>query len=114
MPLAVVKISKELGSEVRQKLYKACNKHLTYVLNKPEKYIMVIIEDKQDIFFAGTTEPAAYLEIKSIGAFTPDQTTELSRMFCSSLKEIEIPPERVYIEFKDAQRHMWGYNSGTF
>lgn len=114
MPLAMVKVSKELNTDIRAKLHKACNDHLAHVLNKPEKYIMIIIEDKEDIFFAGSFEPAAYLEIKSIGTFTPEQTTELSRRFCSSLKEQGIPPERVYIEFKDAQRYMWGYNSATF
>jgi phenylpyruvate tautomerase PptA (4-oxalocrotonate tautomerase family) len=114
MPLALVKVSKELDSDGRKRLHKVCNDHLVRVLNKPEKYIMVIIEDKEDIFFAGTTEPAAYLEVKSIGTFTAEQTTELSNSFCSSLKEEGIPPERVYIEFKDVQRFMWGYNSTTF
>lgn len=114
MPLAMVKVSKELDSNVRKKLHKACNDHLVRVLHKPEKYIMVIIEDKKDIFFAGTTEPAAYLEVKSIGIFTPEQTTELSRCFCSLLQEEGISPERIYIEFNDAQRFMWGYNSTTF
>ena len=114
MPLAMVKVSKELDSTVRSDLHKACNDHFVTVLNKPEKYIMVIIEDKKDIFFAGSTDPAAYVEIKSIGTFTPDVTTKLSQKFCSTLQEQGIPPERVYIEFKDAQRHMWGYNSATF
>ncbi|MGD8630473.1 MAG: phenylpyruvate tautomerase MIF-related protein, partial [Gammaproteobacteria bacterium] len=58
--------------------------------------------------------PLAYLELKSIG-LPESRTADLSRALCEMLADAAgIDPDRVYIEFTDAPRKMWGWNSGTF
>ena len=37
------------------------------MLGKPESYVMVILEDGRDLIFGGSKDPAAYLELKSLG-----------------------------------------------
>jgi hypothetical protein len=64
--------------------------------------------------FAGSNDPLAYLELKSIGLPT-DRTTEFSQTLCDTLsQQLQIPTDRIYIEFSDAERHLWGWNGATF
>lgn len=83
-------------------------------LGKPEAYVMVRMQRNPDMRFAGTTEPLAYCELKSIG-LPESRTAEFSQALCERLEELlAIPRERVYIEFADAPRKLWGWNGGTF
>ncbi|AGA35027.1 putative ATLS1-like light-inducible protein [Thioalkalivibrio nitratireducens DSM 14787] len=83
-------------------------------LGKPEGYVMVRLAHNAAMRFAGTTDPLAYCELKSIG-LPEARTWELSEALCSRLQErIGVAPNRIYIEFSDAPRQFWGWNSSTF
>ena len=83
-------------------------------LGKPESYVMVSLEPNPNMIFAGSGEPLAYLELKSIG-LPATATGGLSQSLCGLMQdEAGISPDRIYIEFADAPRNMWGWNSGTF
>lgn len=114
MPLVSISVSQQLDVESKELLKKICNDIIVELLGKPQKYIMVIVRDKEDIFFDGSNLPAAYLEVKNIGEFTPEKTKELSKRFCDHIEKLGIPPNRVYIEYNDAKRYLWGYNRTTF
>ncbi len=44
-----------------------------------------------------------------------DQTAGLSALLCSFCKEeLNVPEDRVYIEFSSAEGVMWGWNGRTF
>jgi len=87
---------------------------LSTILGKPEKFIMIAVEPEIQIHFGGSDEPAAFVELKSIG-LPAEITPKLSLAVCTLLEEqLEIPADRVYIEFSDAQRNMFGWNKGTF
>jgi phenylpyruvate tautomerase len=65
--------------------------------------------------FAGTFEPVCYVEIKSIGKMNPTQTQATSKDFCQQIQErLGVSVDRIYIEFADAERTMWGWNGSTF
>lgn len=65
--------------------------------------------------FAGTFEPVCYIEIKSIGNMNPSQTQTMSQDFCQQIEDkLGVPKNRIYIEFADVQRAMWGWNGSTF
>lgn len=83
-------------------------------LGKPESYVMVAIEPSCNMSFAGTTSPLAYLELKSIG-LPESKTATLSKALCDLITEsLNIDQGRVYIEFADAPRKMWGWKGTTF
>jgi phenylpyruvate tautomerase len=83
-------------------------------LGKPERYVMISVESNPGMQFAGTDAPLAYLELKSIG-LPQSLTTDTSRALCGMMTSaIGIEPDRIYIEFTDAPRKMWGWNNGTF
>ena len=84
-------------------------------LKKPESYVMTAFEPGVAMTFAGTTDPACYVEIKSVGTMSSAQTQAMSQDFCQQIHgAISIPLDRIYIEFADAKGYMWGWNGSTF
>ncbi len=83
-------------------------------LGKPEAYVQTALDDRRPMTFAGSDAPTAFIECKSIG-LSDNQTAGLSAAlsaFCS--EEMNIPDDRVYIEFADAKGKMWGWRGSTF
>jgi hypothetical protein len=75
---------------------------------------MVRVNFGESIFFAGTDEPALFTELFSIGPSAMDAPT-LSFALCKFLSErLGISPKRIYLNFHDAPREMWGWNGSTF
>lgn len=84
------------------------------VLNKPEAYVMVSLEDEVSMCFAGASAPTAYIELKSLGLSATD-TSNYAQQICDFInQQTSIPANRIYIEFTCGERAMWGFNSGTF
>lgn len=114
MPLLKITTNQESDPALRPELLKRASEQVAAMLGKPERYVMVVLENNPDMLFAGDTAPLAYLELKSIG-LPSDRTAEFSHALCELLgQQLDIPPDRVYIEFADAERHLWGWNAGTF
>lgn len=83
-------------------------------LGKPERYVMVSLEPPVPMLFAGSDAPAVFMELKSIG-LSESQTPALSASLCAlAASGFGVDKERVYIEFQDAPRRMWGWNGDTF
>jgi len=82
-------------------------------LGKPEGYVMVEVTPGANLRFGGSTEPAAYLELKSLG-LPEERTGDLSATLCDLAGDFGIPAERIYIEFAGPARHLWGFRRTTF
>lgn len=114
MPLIRVETNVELTETQRTTLLTSLSQRTVRMLNKPERYIMVVIRDGSTLRFAGSSDPCAFIECKSIG-LPRDETTRLSRGLCDALTEnTDITKERIYIEFTKAEPDMWGWNGQTF
>jgi phenylpyruvate tautomerase PptA (4-oxalocrotonate tautomerase family) len=112
MPLLSIKTNVQVGD--RDSLAGLASKTTASVLGKPESYVMVVIEDQLTMLFAGNHDAAAYLEMKSIG-LPEAETGNLSSSLCQLVSEqLQIEQNRIYIEFSNAERHMWGWNGSTF
>ena len=114
MPYVKIQTNTPLASEAKQPLLSKISRQVADALNKPERYVMVDLAGNAAMVFAGSGDPAAYIELKSIDL--PDtQTQHLSQMLCLLLHdELTISPERIYIEFTDIPRKFWGWNGSTF
>lgn len=114
MPLLTIKTNSDIKPGNRSRLLEELSEQVAILLEKPERYVMVVLESLQPMLFAGTDAPAAYLELKSIGLPT-DQTKELANALCDLIfKAFAIPKDRIYIEFTATKRHMFGWNGSTF
>ena len=114
MPLLKIQTNKVVEPATAKTLIADASAAVADLLGKPERYVMVSLEHNPAMLFGGSDEPLAYLELKSIG-LPESQTTEMSRSLCELLnKALDLPADRIYIEFADAPRSMWGWNGGTF
>jgi len=83
-------------------------------LGKMENYVMVQLQHNSLMLFAGSDEPLAFVELKSI-ALPQENTSELSATLCCLISsEFNIPQNRIFIEFSDLQRHLFGWDGKTF
>jgi len=114
MPLLTIQTNISIENAKQEKLVAQASALVSELLSKSEQYVMIYLQDKQVIFFAGNDKPCAMLELKSIGL--PENRTEaFSAALCKLVAgETGITPERIYIEFSNAPRHMWGWDSSTF
>ena len=113
MPYLRIQTNRSVEPEAGAVLMSRASSLLSAQLGKSESYIMVSIEDEAPMIFAGNPEPLAYLELKSIG-LPDDLTPALAEALCTLLgEELGIPSDRIYIEFANAERHLWGWNGRT-
>ncbi len=114
MPYLKIQTNRMLPEADARALASKASALVAQQLGKPERYVMTCVETNPAMTFAGTDAALAFLELKSIGL--PESATEdASRALCELVSgETGIDPERIYIEFSDAPRKMWGWNSSTF
>ena len=114
MPLLKIQTNQDLDQLDRSAVLKQLSAVAADMLGKPERYVMVSLEHNPAMLFGGEDAPLAYLELKSIG-LPGERTTEFSSRLCELVSgNLQIPAERIYIEFAGAERHLWGWNGGTF
>ena len=114
MPLVKIQTNTEMSDSDRYGMSKDISALAARELGKPESYVMVIIEPTTTMLFAGTNDPTCYIELKSIG-LPESKTKDLSAALCQFINEqLAIAKDRIYIEFADAPRAMWGWNGATF
>lgn len=114
MPYLKIQTNIKVEAGLKKDLLKEASHLLSKELGKPEDYVMVVLEPGQDLIFAGTNEPAAFLELKSLG-FPGGKAKHLSNVLCKLLLDkLQIEPSRIYIEMSDPPAQYWGWNSSTF
>jgi len=114
MPYLKIQTNRSVEEPERTRLMQRASRTVAECLGKSERYVMVALERDAPMWFAGSDSPLAFLELKSI-ALPEARTGELSQALCELVNaELGIDKERVYIEFQDAPRKMWGWNGGTF
>jgi phenylpyruvate tautomerase len=114
MPTLIIKTNVEVPPKRRKPIMEAVSSKLAELLGKPERYVMIILENNPDMLFGADDAPLAFLELKSLGL--PEQSTpELSAALCGLMEQhFGVPPDRVYIDFFSPPRHLFGWNGGTF
>lgn len=114
MPTLIIKTNAELPRDDRAPLLKAASAMVADMLGKPERYVMVLLEPIAEMCFGGDMAPSAYLELKSLGL--PEQRTpDFSNILCRFIEtQLKVPSERIYIEFAAPERHLFGFDGGTF
>ena len=114
MPYLKIQTNSSVPDNTSQKLMRRASALVAEKLGKSENYVMVALDPPHPMIFAADDAPTAFLELKSIG-LDGNQTGELSAALCDLISdELGIDKARVYIEFADAARNMWGWNGRTF
>ena len=114
MPLLKIETNQPVDADAQSRLISTASQQVAALLGKPERYVMVSLQENPAMLFGGSDDPLAYLELKSIG-LPEARTADMSAALAGLLAEkMGLPPDRIYIEFADAARNMWGWKGGTF
>ena len=114
MPYFSIETNQAMDQAENQQLLKKTSAFIADLLGKPESYVMVSIQPSTPLVFGGSDAPAAFVRLKSIG-LPVDRCPELSEKICSMIEqELGVPQDRVFIDFKDLARNLFGWNGKTF
>jgi phenylpyruvate tautomerase PptA (4-oxalocrotonate tautomerase family) len=116
MPLLQIKTNTGcLSQSLRSELQSKAATVLSEEIGKSLDFVMVIIETGKDIYFAGSAEPACYMEIKNVGTLPAEKTEKISQRLCLLAEDkLLINPDRCFLEYQESPRHLWGWNAKTF
>ena len=114
MPYFSIETSKMIDQVGEEAFSHKASVFIAGLLGKPEHYVMVAIRHSTPLRFGGGLEPAAMVQLHSIG-LPRDRCTEFSAKICAFIEEtLNVAPDRTYIEFRDIERSMFGWNGRTF
>jgi phenylpyruvate tautomerase PptA (4-oxalocrotonate tautomerase family) len=114
MPLLKLETTVVLPDERKEALLASLSKIVAGTIGKPEQYVMVVVSPAA-ILMSGKPDPAAFVDVRSIGGLGDDVNRQLSQKIGSLLKEsLGVPPDRVYLNFTDVPAGNWGWNGDTF
>ena len=78
MPLLKIQTNINVPEGKRDALLKKASCTVAQQLGKPEQYMMVSLETERPMVFAGTSEPAAFMDLRAIG-LPAEKTGQLDR-----------------------------------
>ena len=114
MPYLKIQTNVNVNPAQHTELLERATGKVAELLAKPESYVMVALQADVPMLFAGNSAPLACLELKSIG-LPLTRTAELSAELTALTGDLlGVSEERIYIEFADIERPMWGWKSSTF
>lgn len=113
MPYINTKVTVKLSDEKKEEL-KTEFGMLISALNKSEKYLMVGIEDAQNLWLGGKKlEKGAYVSVSLFGDARKEEYSNLTKKICDLLNhKLDIPGSAVYITYHPL--HDWGWNGSNF
>ncbi len=110
MPYMHIETNQACGDA--EQFIKQASQTVAHISGKPESYVMVSLASNQIMSMGGNTEPAAFIDYRSLGL--PD-TTALSDALCQLIHDqFNIAGDRIYISMTDSPRQNWGWNHSTF
>jgi phenylpyruvate tautomerase PptA (4-oxalocrotonate tautomerase family) len=106
---ATVSISKEKELQLKERFGKA----IELIRGKTERWLMLSFSGEESMYFAGSDEPSAILEVKIFGKASEGEYQRLTAALCSAITEIlGIDGTRVYVKYEEVDT--WGYNGMNF
>ncbi len=108
MPFINAKISVPLDDAKKETLKTRFGRAVT-LIRKPESYLMVGIDDKQDLWFAGKKlAKGAYVSVSAFGAPSRADCGKMAAELTKILaEELDIPGDAVYITFHPVENWAW-------
>lgn len=113
MPFINVKTNISVSDEQKVQVKSAMGKAITAIPGKSESWLMVGIVPEHCLYFKGTDEPCAMVDVDILGTASSNYLTELTEEICTALENIlEISPSRIYVKYSSTAD--WGWNNRNF
>jgi phenylpyruvate tautomerase PptA (4-oxalocrotonate tautomerase family) len=114
MPYFSIETNQTTERASNPELMKKTSAFIAGLLGKPESYVMISIKPRTPLIFGGSDAPAAFVRLESIG-LPRDRCADLSAELCRYIEEeLDVPRDRIFVDFRDLERNMFGWNGKTF
>ena len=114
MPYLKIQINIPLTRKAEKNILQAASSLVARDLGKPEEFVMIAVQPNTPMIFAGSDDPVAFLEMRSIGLL-PAKAKILSKSLCQMIEQhLGIPKQRIYTKFMNVKRGMWGWKGSMF
>ena len=114
MPYLCIQTNVSVSDAHKEPLLSEASRLVSRNLGKDEKFFMGMIEPDQAMYFAGSTAPLAFLELKALG-LPAEKTRDLSHDLCDLVEaHLSVARDRIYVKFHNVNRGMWGWNGDVF
>ncbi len=112
MPFINVKTNTAVSKNKEAAIKSALGEAITTIPGKSETWLMVGIEPEYTLYFQGTDEPAAMVEVSVYGSVPSSATNALTGKISSIISdELSISPSRIYVKY--SQTPDWGWNGSN-
>ena len=114
MPYINVKLTERLDGAKKTELKAALGKAIEAIPGKTEAYLMVCIEDGQDMWFAGdNSKPLAFIDVRILGKAKGEDFSRMTGVLCDIMDKIcNVAPSGVYVTYAEVEN--WGWNGRNF
>jgi phenylpyruvate tautomerase PptA (4-oxalocrotonate tautomerase family) len=114
MPYLKIQTNLPLSKSAERTIMKEASALVARELEKPESFVMIALQPDTTMMFAGSDDPVAFLELKSVG-LPGRKTKTLCQALCALVEgQLGISKDRVYVKFIDVNHGMWGWKGDTF
>lgn len=112
MPFINVKTNTKVPADKKTAIKSALGEAITAIPGKSEAWLMVGIEPEYDLYFKGTSDPAAMVDVSIYGSASSSALNALTASICDIISgELEIPTARIYVKY--SQTPDWGWNGAN-
>ena len=113
MPFINVKTNEKVSGSIADEIKSSLGKAITALPGKSEGWLMVGIEDEYRLWFRGSDEPAAIVEVSVYGSPAAQAMNDLTGRITDILTEnLSIPRDRIYVSYFSTPD--WGWNGSNF
>ncbi|BBO70416.1 phenylpyruvate tautomerase [Desulfosarcina alkanivorans] len=114
MPYFSIRTSQTLEASAVTALTRKASAFAAELLGKPESYVMTSLQPGSAMTFAGSHEPAAFIEVRSIGLAEAHCSAFAEKISAFIHLQLGIDPNRVFIDFTDLPPSRFAWNGKTF
>lgn len=113
MPYIETTVTCSVSDEKRKRIKERLGKAIELIPGKTERFLMLAFNDNKKMYFAGTDEATAFVEVKIFGAANEQEynalTAEITEIYAD---ELGISPSRLYVKYEEC--YHWGWNGENF
>ena len=113
MPFINIKTNAAVSAEKEDSIKSAMGQAITAIPGKSESWLMVGIEPEYKLWFKGTSDPAAMVNVSIYGTADRSAKNKLTGKISEIIgDELGISPSRIYVSYTDIPD--WGWNGANF
>lgn len=113
MPFIHVKTNVSVNSEKESVIKTSLGKGIETLPGKSEQWLMLQVDPECHLWFQGSMEPAAMVEVAVYGTVKSSDYNSFTKIVCQLLhRELNINQDRIYVKYSSTTD--WGWNGQNF